>query len=81
VLVQGPAVQLPGQLGAEDWLVQVLHGVRGQLLAIEAQLHHQAEAGGLGEVAPYRRDAVGGGANRKEGVFVVFLLKCYSYFY
>lgn len=50
VLVQSPAVQFPGQLGAELRLVSVLHRVRGQLLAIEAGLNHQTEPRPLREV-------------------------------
>lgn len=56
MLVQRPAVQLPGQLGAEERLVPVLHRVRGQLLAVEARLDHQTEAGALGEVATWLKE-------------------------
>lgn len=55
VLVQRPAVQLPGQLCVELRLLSVLHRVREQVLAIEAHLDHQAEPRDLGKVAPWRR--------------------------
>lgn len=55
MLVQRPAVQLPGQLGAELRLLSVLHWVCGQLLAIEARLDYQTEAGTLREVTTWGR--------------------------
>lgn len=50
MLVQHPAVQLPGQLGAELRLIAVIYWVSGQLLAIKACLDHQTESGTLWEV-------------------------------
>lgn len=55
VLVQRPAVELPGQLGAELWLIFVLYRVCGQLLTIKAGLDHQTEPGTLWEVTTLGR--------------------------
>lgn len=55
VLVQRPAVELPGQLSIELWLISVLYWVCGQLLTIKAHLDHQTESGTLWEVTTSRR--------------------------
>lgn len=55
VLVQRPAVELPGKLCAELWLIPVLYWVCGQLLAIKARLDHQTEPGTLWEVTTLGR--------------------------
>lgn len=43
MLVQGLAVQLPGQLGVELGSITVLHWVCGQVFPIKTGLDHQTE--------------------------------------
>lgn len=57
VLVQGPAVQLPGQLRVEERMVSVLHWVCGQVFAIKAGLDHQAETLAFWKVSTFGRQA------------------------
>lgn len=57
MLVQGLAVQLPGQLGVELRMISVLHWVCGQVFTIEAGLDHQTETLALWKVLTLRRKA------------------------
>lgn len=57
VLVQGLAVQLPGQLSVELRIIAVLHWVCGQVFTIEAGLDHQTETLDLWKVSTLGRKA------------------------
>lgn len=69
VLVQRPAVELPGQLGVELWLISVLYWVCGQLLTVKACLNHQTQLGTLGEVTTWRQE----GQVKKTGEHIFLL--------
>ena len=51
MLVQGLAVQLPGQLSVELRIISVLHWVCGQVFTIEAGLDHQTKTLALWKVS------------------------------
>lgn len=55
MLVQGLAVQLPGQLRVELRVISVLHWVCGQVLAVEGGLDDQTETLALWKVSTLGR--------------------------
>ena len=51
MLLQGLAVQIPGQLLREGGRFHVRRRIRGQQLRVEQRLHDQLMLGALGEIA------------------------------